>query len=123
MLPLVAWKLCQTFLVHGWTVVVVLSSDEWMHLPQDLDCVDIFAGVGSATAAEQGIRSATYDILRIPGITEQTEDITTLQGFRGAVALVLRLVLHGLLWLAPDCSSWVFMNCSRCKRSEDNGYI
>jgi len=125
MLPPAAWKLCQTFLVHGLTVAAVLSSDEWMHLPCDLDCVEIFAGVGSiaAAAAEKGLRSATYDKLRIPGITEQTEDITTLQGFRGAIALVLRLVSHGLLWLAPDCSSWGFMNCSRCKRSEDNGYI
>ena len=125
MLPPAAWKLCHTFQVHGLTVAAVLSSDEWTHVPRDLDCVAIFAGVGSsaATAAEKGLRSATYDILRIPGITEQTEDITTLQGFMGAIALVLRLVSHGRLWLAPDCSSWGLMKCSRCKRSEDNGYI
>ena len=69
MLPFAAWKLCQTFLVHALTVVVVLSSDEWMHVPQDLDGVEIFAGVGSvaAAAAEKGLRSATHDILRIPG--------------------------------------------------------
>ena len=125
MLPPAAWKLCHTFQVHGLTVAAVLTSDEWTHVPRDLDCVAIFAGVGSsaATAAEKGLRSATYDILRIPGITEQTEDITTLQGFMGAIALVLRLVSHGRLWLAPDCSSWGLMKCSRCKRSEDNGYI
>ena len=125
MLPPAAWKLCQSFLVHGLTVAAVLNSGEWMHFPRDLDCVEIFAGVGSiaAAAAEKGLRSATYDKKRIPGVTEQTEDITTLEGFRGAIALVLRLVSHGLLWLAPDCSSWGFMNCSRCKRSEANGYM
>ena len=81
MLPLVAWKLCQICLVLGLVVVVVLSSAEWMNLPQDLDCVGIFGGVGSivVVVAEKGLRSATYDILRIPGITDQTEDITTLQ--------------------------------------------
>jgi hypothetical protein len=46
-----------------------------------------------------------------------------LQGFRGAIALVLRLVSYGLLWLAPDCSSWGFMNPSLCKRSEGNGFV
>ena len=46
MLPPAAWKLCQTFLVHGLTVAAVLNSHEWMHLPRDLDCVEIFAGVG-----------------------------------------------------------------------------
>ena len=35
----------------------------------------------------------------------------------------MRLASHGLLWLAPDCSSWGFMNCSRCLRSEANGYV
>ena len=125
MLPPAAWKLCQSLLVHGLTVAAVLNSDEWMHVPRDLDCVEIFAGVGSiaAAAAEKGLRSATYDKNRIPGVTEQTEDITTLQGFRGAIALVLRLVSYGLLWLAPDCSSWGFMNSSRCKRSEGNAFV
>lgn len=125
MLPPAAWKLCQTFLVHGLTVAAILSSDEWMHLPRDLDCVEIFAGVGSiaAAAALQGLRAATYDKYRLRGVTEQAEDITTSQGFRTAIALVLRLVPHGLLWLAPDCSSWGFMNCSRCQRCEANGYV
>ena len=125
MLPPAAWKLCQSFLVHGLTVAAVLNSHEWMHLPRDLDCVEIFAGVGSiaAAAAEKGLHAAAYDKGRIPGVTEETEDILTLQGLRGAIALVMRLVSHGLLWLAPDCSSWGFLNCARCQRSEANGYM
>ena len=107
MLPPAAWKLCQSFLVHGLTVAAVLNSHEWTHLPRDLDCVEIFAGVGSiaAAAAEKGLRAAAYDKGRIPGVTEETEDILTLQGFRGAIALVLRLASHGLRWLAPGGSS------------------
>ena len=74
-----------------------------MHLRHHLDCVNIFAGVGplAGTAAEKGLRSATYDILRIPGITEHTEDSATLQGFKGAIVLVLRLVSHGSFFGLP----------------------
>ena len=81
MLPPAAWKLCQTLLVHGLTVVAVLNSHEWMHLPRDLDCVEIFAGVGSiaAAAADKGLRVAAYGKGRIPGATEETEDILTLR--------------------------------------------
>ena len=87
MLPLAAWKRCQTFLVHGLTVAAVLNSHEWMRLPRDLDCVEIVAGVGyvAAAAAEKGVCAATYKKGRIPGATDKTEDITTLQGFRGAL--------------------------------------
>ena len=124
MLPPAAWKLCQTLLVHGLTVVAVLNSHEWMQLPRDLDCVEIFAGVGSiaAAAAEKGLRAAAYDKGRIPGATEETEDILTLQGFRGAIALVLRLVSHGLLWLASDCSSWGFLNPTHFESPTQKGH-
>ena len=56
-------QLCQSLVVHGFTVALVLGSDEWTGLPRDLDCVEIFAGVGAvaAAAAEKGFRSATYD--------------------------------------------------------------
>ena len=72
MLPPAAWKLCESFLVHGLTVAAVLNIHEWMHLPRDLDCVEIFAGVGSiaAAAAEKGLHAAAYDKGRIPGVTE-----------------------------------------------------
>ena len=45
-MPPAAWKLCQSFLVHGLTVAAALDSHEWMHLICDLDNVEIFAGVG-----------------------------------------------------------------------------
>ena len=34
----------------------------------------------------------------------------------------MRLAPGGLLWLAPVCSSWGFMNSSNCRRTEANGY-
>ena len=106
------------------TVEHVLQSDEWAHFPRDLECVELFAGVGAvATAAtELGLRSTTYDIKRIPGITETSEDITAPEGFRTATTLVVRLYIGALLWLALVCASWVFMTSVKCNRSSSNYY-
>ena len=108
LLPPVAVGLCATLMIFGVTVEDVLCNTEWSNSLRNLECVEIFAGVGSVAAAalELKLRAATYDKNRIPGSTEATEDITTQQGFRTAVSLVMRLVPAGLLWLAPDCSSW-----------------
>ncbi len=123
-LPRAAQALCKTLMVFGMSVEHVLQSAEWAHSPRNLECVEIFAGVGAvaAAASELDLRAATYDKYRIPGSTEATEDITTRQGFRTAIGLVMRLVPATLLWLAPVCSTWGFMNSSRCKRSSSNGY-
>ena len=60
-------------------MAAVLINDAWLNWQSDTDCVESFAGVGSiaATAAKKGLRSTTYVKLRIPGVIEKTEDITT----------------------------------------------
>ena len=123
-LPPAAAGLCTILMVFGMSVEDVLCSSEWATSPRNLECVEIFAGVGAVASAawELNLRAATYDKSRIPGSTEATEDITTQQGFRTAVSLVMRLVPTGLLWLAPVCASWGYMNRSRCKRRKSNGY-
>ena len=92
--------------------------------PRDLERVELFAGVGAVAtvAAELGLRRMTYDIKRIPGIAETSEDITTPEGFRTATTLVMRLTTGALLWLAPVCASWVFMTSVKRKRSSKNSY-
>ena len=119
-----AMGLCATLTVFGMSVEYVLRSTEWSNSPRNLECVEIFAGVGSVAAAalELKLRAATYDRNRIPGSTEATDDLTTEQGLRTAITLVMRLVPAGLLWLAPVCTSWGFMSSSRCKRNAANGY-
>ena len=111
-------------ILFGLSVQQVLDNDGWAHSPRNLECVEIFAGVGAVAAAakELGLRAATYDKYRIPGNTEVTEDITTWKGFQTAICLVMRLVPAGLLMLTPVCASWGFMNSSRCQRSACNGY-
>ena len=111
--------LCATLTVFGLTVNAVLSSTRWLYLARDLDCAEIFSGVQSVVRAalEKGMRAQGVDKLLDP-----MDDITTPEGFRRAVTLVMRLAPGGLLWLAPVCSSWVFMNSSKCKRTAANGY-
>ena len=123
-LPPAAQVLCQVLVLHGLCVEQVLRAREWADVPRNLDCLEVFAGVGSvaAAAAELGLRSATYDKYRIPGSTETTEDLSTEAGLRTAIGLVMRLAPSALLWLAPVCSSWGFMNSSRCKRDAANGF-
>jgi len=111
--------LCATLTVFGLTVHAVLSSSEWLQIARDLDVVEIFSGVESVVTAawERGLRAKGFDKLHCA-----QDDITTPEGFRRAVTLVMRLVAGGLLWLAPVCSSWVWMNSKNCKRKKDNGY-
>ena len=96
----------------------------------DLDLVEIFSGKESiATAAKQkGLASAGFDKARVLGVTDAafgacSEDICSKAGFQHAVRLVGRLRKGGLLWMAPQCSSWVFYNVSRTKRSRANGFM
>ena len=96
---------------------------------QDLDVVELWCGVGSIVRAakEAGLAAEGFDLQRVPGETDLQsgalcEDITCKAGFLRALALVLRVRPGGLVWMAPDCSSWVWLNSSNTKRSEVNGY-
>ena len=84
---------------------------------KDLDVVEIFTVFKSvARAAENhGLRSETFDY-----VNAEHADITTAKGFHQAVQLVLPLKPHGLLVLAPVCSSFGFAPCSSTKRCKDD---
>ena len=86
---------------------------------RDLDVVELWAGKESVANAGRSLNLevAAFDILRKP-----EEDITSLSGFRLALALVLRVRRFGLLHMAPVCSSFGFMNSSRCQRDEANRF-
>ena len=115
--------------VFGLTVAACLTDPVRLHGPRDLDVVEIFAGVASIAGAakEAGYRAMAFDKSRVPGLTdslssEVSEDVSCEHGFLHAVSLVMRLRVGGLLWIAPVCSSWVWLNVSMTKRSADNCY-
>ena len=109
--------------VFGITLATALAM-----MPQDrhLDCVELWAGVAtiSRAASQEGMEAVAMDITRIPGETDRkgprTENILLKDGFMNALFSVLCLRPGGLLWMAPVCSSFVYMNSSNCKRTKQN---
>ena len=102
--------------VPAWAQEMLLELEE---PARTLDVVEIFAGRGHLhqACAAAGLNAFGYD--RCNG-TDQ--DVTNKKGFLFAAALVLALKVGGLLWLAPPCSSWVFLSSSGHKRSAQNQY-
>ena len=60
------------------------------------------------------LQALPFDKDRVPGETEDTEDITSRVGFLRALGYDMRLKIGGLLHMAPVCSSFVFANSSNC---------
>ena len=95
---------------------------------RDLDVVELWSGVEAIVSAAKaaGFTAMPFDKFRIRGVTDTddpdaTEDILLEAGFRRALNLVLRLRPGGLLWMAPVCSSWIFLNLRCTKRTEVGG--
>jgi len=91
----------------------------WSDVHRDVDVCELWAGVCSvASAAEtRDLQTVCLDIA-----LNSEDDVTTLTGFRRALRAVQRLRRGGLLVMGPTCSSFVFMNSSKCKRSSTNDF-
>ena len=111
--------------VHGVTLAGVQALPG-ASAPRDLDVLEIFVGVAAIVraASARGFSAIAFDRDRLPGTTNApgaaSEDLTLQEGFMSAVRLTCRLRRGGLLWLAPVCSSFVFMNRSRTRRTRAN---
>ena len=107
--------------IWGFTVASVLSDPAFTNLPRNLDAVELWSGVHSIgpPCRECGLRALPFDKCR-QGVSGDSEDILTRNGFLNALQLVMRLVVGGLLWQAPVCASMGFPNSSNCKRSTAN---
>ena len=110
-----AKQLC-TVAIFGLRLASVLDRAE---VDRDLDLLELWSGVGSIVRA--GSRRP-YNARGFDNKNSEYEDITTPAGFKHAVNLVLQLVVGGLLWMAPVCSSFTFMNSSNCMRGPSNNY-
>jgi len=112
--------------VFGWTVQYALA--RFRSAPRYRDVVEIFSGVGAimGAASDQGFQAAGFDKFRVPGQTDgpgpSSEDLCTEAGFLNALALVATLRVGGLLWLAPVCASWIWLNLRRTMRRFDNQF-
>jgi len=106
------------YVVFGLTVHSVLTSPEFSGIVRNLDCVELWSGAGTVwgAAKDLGLRSQGFDKNR-PGATN--EDILMEAGFRHALHLVLGLRPGALLWMAPVCSSWIFLNFVNTHRGQN----
>jgi len=118
-------RLLQSLCVFGLTLEDALNMPEAVG-PRDVDVVELWCGVGSivAAASAAGHVVRKFDKHRVPGVTDTegraSEDLLSSCGFMSAVHCVLAIRTGGLLWMAPVCSSFVFMNSSKCKRRVGN---
>ena len=107
--------------VMGITVVVALAMPPTV---RDLHVVELWAGVASIAGAVelQGCPSIALDLNRCPGVTdipgESCEDITTLDGFKKAIMLVLRLCPGRLAGHRPRLQ---LLHISKCQPAQEKG--
>ena len=81
---------------------------------------EIFAGKGELSKAcwGKGLRGAAFDKLLHP-----KQNMATLEGFVWAGILILSIVEGGLVWFAPQCSTWLnFMCAVYMSRTVSNSY-
>ena len=82
---------------------------------RDLDFIEVFAGEAAVTKAlrAMGYAGACMDLRR-----DARHNVLQPVGFITLLGLVMRLRPRGLLWLAPVCSTWVFMSRGSTGRRE-----
>ena len=114
----VAKQYC-TIVLFGFTIADFLDD----RCVRDHHVVELWSGVASIVRAahKKGLTAIPFDKFRCSGAHE-SEDILTKDGFRAAVRCVLSIVVGGLLWMAPVCSSFGWMNKANCKRSAKNSW-
>lgn len=115
----VEWSLasrCCSAIVHGHTLGMFASAE----VERDIEVLEIWAGVGSIAraAGRRGMRAETID----KDHGSETSNLLTSKGFLHAINLVLRLKIGGLLWMAPVCSSFVWLSSSHAKRGPENDF-
>ena len=98
-------------------IVVLLCLNPALSLDTPIDAAELFAGVMSIT---EGMRQLGYTC--VPMDIDYQSDIMNIlssAGFALALTLVLKMGMRGqgLLWLAPVCSTWVFMSSGSTQRS------
>ena len=81
-----------------------------------LDGAELFAGVAAVTA---GMRAQKLTCIPFEIKLSRHMDMLSTTGFGLALTLILRMGMsgRGLLWMAPVCSSWIFMSMGTTMRS------
>ena len=87
---------------------------------QDIDGFEVWPGVFAIGRAglETNLMFLSFDVEDMPG--NDFFDLLTKTGVSNMFQILRRVKIDGLVWLAPQCSSFVFANSSRHKRCQFN---
>jgi hypothetical protein len=93
---------------------------EWSLRPRSSDAVwqgvEVFAGVGNLAKAFANIDmpcavfDKRYDALH--------QDINSAEGYTRLVGTIAQVATNGLVWFAPQCSTWVWVGRAHTKRTK-----
>ncbi len=83
-----------------------------------LGAVSVFEGCGSLSRAlnDYHIPALGFEILRDPIY----EDLLAMEGIQNLLMMVVRVCVHGVVWLGPPCCSWIWMTRSKSRRSREH---
>ena len=86
---------------------------------RDVGFAEFFCGVGRCAAAvrRDGGNAVTFDRAGPHG--DKEEDATVLAGLLWMGLLVCSIVVNGVCWFAPECSTWGWMARGHSHRSID----
>ena len=91
---------------------------KWRDVHRCKETVEMFSGLGRYTkqAEKRMMRSASFD-----KIDHVSEDITMLEGFLYIGWLAMQIIPFGILWLAPQCSTWLpWVSIATTQRPDEN---
>ena len=106
------------YTVHGHTIGEFLD----VAVERDISVLEFWAGVGAIAGCAEERGLVAHAIEKEAAPLDHRLDLLSAIGFLHAVALVLRLKIGGLLWLAPVCSSFCWLSLSQTKRSPENDF-
>ena len=100
-------------------IILKLLLNPTLHVAGPIDAAELFAGMCSVT---MGLKRAGLVSIAFEKNMSPLMDLLTPQGFCLAISLVLRMGIggRGLLWLAPVCSTWIFLSTGTTLRSKIN---
>ena len=86
---------------------------------RDIDTLEFMSGEAQISKATTRLGLTSYIYDKSYSHTN-INDILTIDGYQRAFDLLVRVKRHGSVWLAPVCSSWVWIGRHRSGRSSSN---
>ena len=112
-------KPCQLVL---WCVLKIVKLPSLGSIPRDLDCLDVYSGVGNFRKQVNARRlwAEMFDLLNYPG--QGYNNVLHHLGFAVVIVLCLRLRVGGLLPAGFDCSSFIWFSQKQYQRKIINNF-